>query len=252
MPSRTPVTLSAAAGGAGDAIATTDAAAKSKPYMSHSDSMVPSCYLARGCATWIEPRTSWIVGCNLKICSGTWPIAPARILAPGRAQIRTSFMAVQRHVHQGVRPFSMDIEMVRKIPAFLAGFLAFSANAETAQRSTSSAAVFKADSANVQGSLVRYLEMFDSSCLIVQIISRGNWEVVREKRICSVGKSRLDDFAGVDFGSFVHVHFQSIAFKPDHLQLKISFTPNRPFMSVERVRTCTISIRNESIGNLMC
>ncbi len=161
-------------------------------------------------------------------------------------------MAEQRHIHQGVRPFSMDIEMIRKIPALLAGFLAFSANAETAQRSTSSAAVAKADSDNVQGSLVRYLEMFGSPCLIVQIISRGNWEVVREKKICSVGKSRLDDFAGVDFGSFVDVQFQSIAFKPDHLQLKISFTPNRPFMSVERVRTCTISIRNEAIGDLMC
>ncbi len=94
--------------------------------------------------------------------------------------------------------------------------------------------------------------MFDSPCLIVQIISRYKWEVVREKKICSVGKSRLDDFAGVDFGSFVDVRYRSIAFKPDHLQLKISFTPNRSFMSVERVRTCAISIRNEVIGDLMC
>jgi hypothetical protein len=50
----------------------------------------------------------------------------------------------QLQVHQGKCPLSMDIEMMQKIPAFLACFVVFPASTETVQRSTSYAMLSKA------------------------------------------------------------------------------------------------------------
>ena len=130
------------------------------------------------------------------------------------------------------------------ISACLAGWVLISGTAIAASPPIDYTRVVKAKTSKMQGHWVRFFESSSSPCFAIQIFNSASLDTpIHQKEICSIG--------GMEFSNdFSSVEITNVEFKADHLSLEIEIIHAPP--SFDDVRTCSVPIRNGTIGDLMC
>jgi hypothetical protein len=104
--------------------------------------------------------------------------------------------------------------------------------------------VAEANSARIGQVVVRYIRLYASPCLEVEVLApEENWKVVTQKSFCDLG--------GLNFTTdFSYAGFEDISVKQTGIHVILSTFP-LPSTEEER-RECTISIEQRSVGDLVC
>ncbi|MGR6139333.1 hypothetical protein [Stenotrophomonas hibiscicola] len=155
-------------------------------------------------------------------------------------------MAMLVHPPQANDSPKPDDGKMRIISACLAGWVLITATTVAASPPIDYARVVNAKISKMQGLWVRFLDVSGSPCFTIQIFKSASLDtLIRHKEICSIGGKRFSS-------DFSYVGITEVQFKADHLSLKVEIIHAPPNFDFDDVRTCSVPIRNGTIGDLVC